>query len=234
LPPGDYDHVNDTSSGVGKGPGLISLSDHLEVLCGPLLNYKSMNTDNDPSRPDWHGSVLIVTKPGQKQPLLNLRPLGPVAPREPGSQISGDLELPDETTVKGVKLYADPNKAFWRFSLDVPMEDYEAQWEYDIPRFHYCIDKQSSSPWRFVVPSSRESFRIMFHSCNGFSIGTDMSHWLGPNLWKDVMRRHDWRRRSDLQRSDTSRRTAAVVGGYYESSEKTRPPFPDQDARRMR
>lgn len=30
----------------------------------------------------------------------------------------------------------------------------------------------------------------MFHSCNGFSVGTDEDDWSGPCLWNDVMRRH--------------------------------------------
>lgn len=30
----------------------------------------------------------------------------------------------------------------------------------------------------------------MFHSCNGFSVGTDEQAWSGPALWNDVMRRH--------------------------------------------
>lgn len=30
----------------------------------------------------------------------------------------------------------------------------------------------------------------MFHSCNGFSVGTDEDAWSGPALWNDVMRRH--------------------------------------------
>lgn len=31
---------------------------------------------------------------------------------------------------------------------------------------------------------------VMFHSCNGFSVGTDEDAWSGPALWNDVMRRH--------------------------------------------
>lgn len=30
----------------------------------------------------------------------------------------------------------------------------------------------------------------MFHSCNGFSVGTDEEAWSGAALWNDVMRRH--------------------------------------------
>ena len=38
----------------------------------------------------------------------------------------------------------------------------------------------SKEPSRqFVVPSAMESMRIMFHSCNGFSVGTDEDFWSG-------------------------------------------------------
>jgi hypothetical protein len=30
----------------------------------------------------------------------------------------------------------------------------------------------------------------MFHSCNGFSVGTDEEAWSGPALWNDVARKH--------------------------------------------
>ena len=168
------------------------MGEKLEVLCGPLLNYKHMDMA-DEARPVWHGSVLIVTKPGQKQPVLRLRPLGPYSRPEPGAQLNGHPEPPAETTIEGVKLYADPNKAFWRFALPVRLQNYEAEWEYVIPNFHYVNDKGGLLSWRFVVPASHDSMRIMFHSCNGFSIGTDLSHWQGPLLWKDVLRRHKQR-----------------------------------------
>jgi hypothetical protein len=48
--------------------------------------------------------------------------------------------------------------------------------------------KNPEKPARFYVPSKHESFRIMFHSCNGFSVGTDMDTWKGPSLWNDVLR----------------------------------------------
>jgi hypothetical protein len=33
----------------------------------------------------------------------------------------------------------------------------------------------------------------MFHSCNGFSVGTDLDIWKGPELWNDVLRVHEQR-----------------------------------------
>lgn len=189
--PEGYEHTKDQSHGVGSGPGVVSLGDKLDVLCGPLLNYRCMSTEDSV----WQGSVLIVTTPGQKQPVLQLRPLGPYSrERSPAVQLNGQPSQSSELReVEGVKLYADPNKAFWRFALSVPMEEYEAEWEYSIPHFHRHSDKYAPPAWKFVVPSMHDSMRIMFHSCNGFSIGTDLSHWQGPLLWKDVMRRHEKR-----------------------------------------
>lgn len=42
-----------------------------------------------------------------------------------------------------------------------------------------------------MVPAAQDSMRIMFHSCNGFSVGTDEDFWSGPALWNDVLRTHD-------------------------------------------
>ncbi|KAJ4295874.1 hypothetical protein N0V88_004576 [Collariella sp. IMI 366227] len=42
----------------------------------------------------------------------------------------------------------------------------------------------------FFVPAVEESMRIMFHSCNGFSVGTDEEAYSGAALWNDVARKH--------------------------------------------
>ena len=135
----------------------------------------------------WHGSVLLVTKPGQPQPpQLRLRQAGPVA--DNGQAAGGDSQ--NSRVIGGLRLYEDTRKAFWRFSLSVPVEEYEAKWEYDIPGVQYAEGVQVRSPWTFVVPAANQSMRMMFHSCNGFSVGTDMDAWVGPNLWNEVMRVH--------------------------------------------
>ena len=156
----------------------------IEVICGPLLNYKSMHFEPSPV---WNGSVLIVTNPGQRQPQMIVRQIGLVSEN---GQANGGLPDRQPITIDGLKLYEDPEKAFWRFSIPVPLETYEARWEYDIPGFQYTSSEQTRTPWNFVVPSVNQSMRIMFHSCNGFSVGTDMDVWVGPNLWNDVLRVH--------------------------------------------
>jgi hypothetical protein len=143
--------------------------------------------DVTPSSSIWHGSVLIVTKPGQAQPRLFLQQAGPAIP---DSTVTSAAPNTQGVTIDGLRLFEDPKAAFWRFSLTLPLEDYEARWSYTIPGLRYPDGGEIHSPWDFVVPSRTQSMRLMFHSCNGFSVGTDMDAWLGPNLWNDVLRVH--------------------------------------------
>ncbi|OJD26540.1 hypothetical protein ACJ73_02083 [Blastomyces percursus] len=198
--PEGYEHVRDTSKGYGNGPGIISLSDRLEVVCGPLLNYKGLRDANQ-EFPTWQGSVLLVTKPGQRQPFLELRSLGatPLFPNGAGAGrsnlVKGDTSHNDcqVTAVEGLKLFADTVKAFWRFPITVPLRAEETRWEYSFPRFRYFNNKEALGRWNFIVPAANDSMRIMFHSCNGFSIGTDLDYWQGPILWNEVLRMHEKR-----------------------------------------
>lgn len=120
----------------------------------------------------WHGSVLVVTKPGEQKPTLELKSLG-------AWDKSGKVKSSPTQTVEGLKLYQDPGKAFWRFSVQLPLAEAEAQWQYTIPNMRFLSDVSKESSRVFVVPAVTESMRIMFHSCNGFSVGTDEDFWSG-------------------------------------------------------
>nr|POE47572.1 uncharacterized protein CFP56_00903 [Quercus suber] len=177
--------VQESEHGIGAGPQVRSTNGELEVVCGPLLNYRRMSGEHT-TDPVWHGSVLIVTTPGNAPEGLRLSCVG-----------SGDGQTNGHSanlnqTFQGSKLYEDPHKAFWQFSLDLPFQERESHWEYLIPRMRSTNGTRNlSSPKRFSVPSKFESMRIMFHSCNGFSVGTDVDAWSGPALWNDVLRVHD-------------------------------------------
>lgn len=137
----------------------------IEVLCGPLVNYLHLTYAQESAV--WHGTVLIVTKPGDAAPELEY---GPVR----GERFA---------RVEALKLYQDLDKTFWRFSLDVPLSQHETEWEYFIPRLHFLSNVSNDNGRRtFFVPGSDESMRIMFHSCNGFSVGTDEDFWSGTNI----------------------------------------------------
>lgn len=167
----------DDAVGVGEGPQILSTSNVVETLCGPLLNYRYMSGQQS-DNPVWHGSVLMVTTPGQKQPQLVIRSAGAV-----------DFSR----TVDGSKLYEDPKSAFWRFNIEVPFLAQESKWQYEIPGAKYVDNKKTATPGpkTFAIPSKFASMRIMFHSCNGFSVGTDTDAWSGCALWNDVLRMHE-------------------------------------------
>ncbi|KAK5091560.1 hypothetical protein LTR05_001745 [Lithohypha guttulata] len=149
----------------------------IQVLCGPLINLQHMNYTG--RTPTWHGTVLVVTKPIGTTPHLHY---GPAESRG------------ESNTVEGLKLYEDPDKAFWRFSLEVPLSETQAQWTYHIPSVRFLSDvNQKECTRSFFVPGAADSMRIMFHSCNGFSVGTDEDFWSGPALWNDVLRTHEQR-----------------------------------------
>jgi hypothetical protein len=96
---------------------------------------------------------------------------------------------PWEAHVSGTRLYSDPSNTFWRFDLQVPMQQEEIQCEYSISGVTFTRDGKGDKQ-RFYIPAITESMRIMFHSCNGFSIGTDEEAYSGACLWNDVGRVH--------------------------------------------
>ncbi len=206
-----YEEFTHTQNGYGRGPDAYG---SLDVKCGPLLNFKGISSALAESRL-WQGSVLLVTTPAERQPELRLRCLGPIGHGANGafygesansysnghgsgySQYTGDnmsngaqSQLP---TYVGVKLYADPLNVFWRFKIDVPLQAHEARWEYSIENMRHLsgVSPRSGSTRTFVVPAASQSMRIMFHSCNGFSVGTNVDAWSGPALWNDVIRVHE-------------------------------------------
>ncbi len=181
-------------------------SDELEILRGPLLNYKGMQRAGL-EVPVWYGSVLIVAESGSAQPILKLKYLRVQNQRSQGSQssipllnnmdkpdhvrkgsISSPLEMYHAGDVIGVKLYSDPVKAFWRFTIALALQDYEARWQYVLTNVRARGSEPGVFVFRtFVVPSVTRSMRIMFYSCIGLSVGTDQNEWSGPILWNDVL-----------------------------------------------
>ncbi|KAI9759047.1 MAG: hypothetical protein M4579_002636 [Chaenotheca gracillima] len=205
--PQDTTHLGETVDGIGQGPGIVNgvnSSSPLEVQCGPLLNYKGMS-DSRAGTSTWHGSVLIVSKPGPSQPELRLSYDGPRSTSSGQADIATNgasanglqngvhTNGPPSRTFPGVKLYEDPTKTFWRFQIDLPLQESESRWLYTIPNMHFTpsASGKSGHTRAFYVPALSESMRIMFHSCNGFSVGTDEEYWSGPALWQDVMRVHE-------------------------------------------
>ncbi|EKJ74182.1 hypothetical protein NXS19_001407 [Fusarium pseudograminearum] len=170
------------SDNVGQSHAGQDPPDGKTIVCGPLLNYRHMNEGR------WHGSVLVVVEGGGKIPLhqpyltLNLAITLP----DGGNATNGARE---EVRSDGHCLYSDPRNTFWAFDITVPIQDTECGYDYALPEMRFSSEHKPRVN-RFFVPAATESFRIMFHSCNGFSVGTDEEAWSGPALWNDVTRKH--------------------------------------------
>jgi len=157
---------------------------------GGNVNGANINRATDDIRGDNYGIVNGVDYSNFKQPesqghqngVQTNGANGPNGPNGSG-QASGEMK------VRGTKLYSDRENTFWRFDLQVPMHQSELKCDYEIPSLIFTSegkrDKQS-----FYIPAIPESMRIMFHSCNGFSVGTDEEAYSGACLWNDVQREH--------------------------------------------
>ncbi|UNI14991.1 hypothetical protein JDV02_001566 [Purpureocillium takamizusanense] len=164
--------------------------DGREVACGPLLNYRRMEQGR------WYGSVLIVMNGGGKdvlyEPTLVLRRVD--SAQQPSSAGANGLNGANGTSPErrfvAERLYSDKRNTFWAFPIDVPVESAETKYEYGIPDVRFA-SKYKPQVNSFFVPAASESMRIMFHSCNGFSVGTDEEAFSGAPLWNDVMRKHE-------------------------------------------
>lgn len=181
----------------GKVEGVPS--DGKEILVGPLLNYRRMEGDN------WIGSALIVTRGGgETQSFVPTAVLGsannavepepapaggPGGPSTNGTSYVAKASSGGAQEIQGVRLYSDPRNTFWRFDLSVPMGETESRWQYSFPGLRYASDSKPRTSI-FSVPAVTEAMRILFFSCNGFSVGTDEDAWSGPALWNDVIRCH--------------------------------------------
>lgn len=168
-------------------------ADGKEIVCGPLLNYRRMEGHK------WYGSVLCVGKGGgkdivreEKHVFLAVRrvPLRASASEEESS--SNSAQNTSEAQFYSNVLYSDPRNTFWQFDVEVTMDpEQETQWAYAINGLRFCTGTTKPHTNNFFVPAMCESMRILFFSCNGFSVGTDEEAWSGPALWNDVMRQQN-------------------------------------------
>ncbi|KAL2067156.1 hypothetical protein VTL71DRAFT_1580 [Oculimacula yallundae] len=171
--------------GLGDSPEVPELKLRA-APAGRQLNDAVSNGNGVPqeARGDNNGVVNGVDYSNFQQPQHDVSRNG--APTN-GASTNGHAS--NELTSRGTKLYSDRDNTFWRFDLQVPMHQSELKCEYEIPSLVFTsggkTDKQT-----FYIPAITESMRIMFHSCNGFSVGTDEDAYSGACLWNDVQREH--------------------------------------------
>ncbi|BFZ53582.1 hypothetical protein PYCC9005_000609 [Savitreella phatthalungensis] len=132
----------------------------LSLKCGPLLRFIDIQ-----ERSRWLGSVMAVAIDAEsdysQRPTLKL---------SSGGEVAGEV------------IHTQFGASFWRWSLDIPLQQQEQTITYTI---------NNSEPVEFVVPGANQDMRLMFHSCNGFSLSIDQTKFCGPDpLWRDVLREH--------------------------------------------
>lgn len=125
-----------------KSPSPPVVIHGLDILCGPLLNYKGMRIVRS-KVPVWHLSVLVVVKPSSAQPRLKLECFGiqshagqngsplPSVDEAMNVRQGSTANLPEArhtSDVSGVKLYPDLVKAFWLFAIGFAFQNHEARW----------------------------------------------------------------------------------------------------------
>lgn len=161
----------------------------------PSQNLPADNTgtvnDMNGSSGEPYGTVNTVDYEGSKDPGKSPQVSSDINVANGTTRsVTNGSSTSDETKVSGTKLYSDPSTTFWRFDLQVPMQQSEIECVYSISGLKFVhsakADKQS-----FFIPAISESMRIMFHSCNGFSVGTDEDAFSGAALWNDVIRVHE-------------------------------------------
>ncbi|KAI5805412.1 hypothetical protein DFH27DRAFT_369783 [Peziza echinospora] len=202
------------------------------LKCGPLLRYcgTTYPQNGRGKTAVWRGTVLVIlagTEEGTPTPEFYYS-AGPMEGQHSSDRTHTDLKgttrrlVPAEATL----ILAEENTLFYRYPIEVELEEHERPVTYFIHGVEYGDDvKYESSELArngngkvekvgmenpdkdddevirktvklpphtthrtFYVPAAAATMRILFHSCNGFSVGTKEDEWSGPALWNDVLR----------------------------------------------
>jgi len=140
------------------------------VYFGPYLRYTNMDIEAG----IWHGSVMIITNSGQP-PTIHIHQ-------------SQDLS-PNPQQLKASPIYSHERWVFYRYDIDLQMEDQGAKWTYAITSHLGC------TRYEFLVAGRHEtSWRFIGHSGNDFAmnVNTNQRNNLGGvgHMWKDILQKH--------------------------------------------
>lgn len=182
MTPG-YEHANAMSLG-GAMPGpagytgpppssgvdLYKVVPTNGVYFGPYLRYVNMDLE----RQLWLGSILVVTD----------------APQPPTIHIHQSLDLsPNPRQLKAVHISQHQRWTFYKYDIDLRMEDAPAKWTYAITshlgctRYEFLVAGKHDSNWRFVAHSGNDF---------GLNVSSNERARLGGvgYMWKDIMQKH--------------------------------------------
>ncbi|KAI5269765.1 hypothetical protein E4T47_06800 [Aureobasidium subglaciale] len=140
------------------------------VYFGPYLRY----TNIDLERGLWLGSILLVTD----------------MPQPPTIHIHQTTDLsPNPRQLKANPIYQHQRWTFYRYDVDLVMDDQDTKWTYAITSHLGC------TRYEFLVAGRYEtSWRFVSHSGNDFALNVSANErarlgGIGP-MWKDVLQKH--------------------------------------------
>lgn len=152
------------------GVDMYKIAPTNSVYFGPYLRYTNMDLE----RGLWLGSIMLVTDAAQP-PSIHIHQ-------------STDLS-PNPRQLKAHPIHAHQRWTFYRYDIDLRMEDQPAKWTYAITshlgctRYEFLVAARDEQSWRFIA-----------HSGNDFAINVSANDraklgGIAP-MWKDVLLKH--------------------------------------------
>lgn len=140
------------------------------VYFGPYLRYTNMDLE----RGLWLGSILLVTD----------------VPQPPTIHIHQSVDLsPNPRQLKANLIFSHQRWSFYRFDIDLLMEEYGTKWTYAITshlgctRYEFMVAGRCDQSWRFIAHSGND-FALNVNAAERSKLG-------GVGLmWKDVLQKH--------------------------------------------
>ena len=140
------------------------------VYFGPYLRY----TNVDLERSLWLGSIMLITD----------------MPQPPTIHIHQSVDLsPSPRQLKANPIYSHQRWLFYRYDIDLIMEEQPTKWTYAITshlgctRYEFLIAGRYETSWRFITHSNND-FALSVNANERAKLG-------GVNLmWKDVLQKH--------------------------------------------
>lgn len=140
------------------------------VYFGPYLRYTNMDLELGL----WLGSILLVTDAAQP-PTIHIHQ-------------SVDLS-PNPRQLKANAIFTHQRWVFYRYDIDLRMEDQANKWTYAITshlgctRYEFLVAARYDTSWRFIA-----------HSGNDFALNASANErsklgGVGP-MWKDILQKH--------------------------------------------
>ena len=129
---------------------VAGLEPKLNIQCGPLLRFVYTDLLSNSGPPISLYTLLIVTKD-----------LGSDYSASPFLSIAGIYadDKEDPSFIASEKIHQERGFAFWRWKIYLTLTEEER-------RIKYAING-SKEDIAFYIPSSRNSMRLVFHTCNG-------------------------------------------------------------------